>query len=100
MINPNLGTVLSFITTDLNISSELLGKVLKSDVVDTYNMVSVDGDMSTNDTVMIFANGMAGNEELLETDEDFPAFVEAIRYIRWMCRVCLIRILQGIWQRL
>ena len=81
MINPNLGTVLSFITTDLNISSELLGKVLKSDVVDTYNMVSVDGDMSTNDTVMIFANGMAGNEELLETDEDFPAFVEAIRYI-------------------
>ena len=81
MINPNLGTVLSFITTDLNISSELLGKVLKSDVVDTYNMVSVDGDMSTNDTVMIFANGMAGNEELLETDDDFPAFVEAIRYI-------------------
>lgn len=59
MINPNLGTVLSFITTDLNISSELLGKVLKADVVDTYNMVSVDGDMSTNDTVMIFANGMA-----------------------------------------
>ena len=81
MINPNLGTVLSFITTDLNISSELLGKVLKSDVVDTYNMVSVDGDMSTNDTVMIFANGMAGNEKLLETDEDFSAFVEAIRYI-------------------
>ena len=81
MINPNLGTVLSFITTDLNISSELLGKVLKADVVDTYNMVSVDGDMSTNDTVMIFANGMAGNEELLETDDDFPAFVEAIRYI-------------------
>ena len=81
MINPNLGTVLSFITTDLNISSELLGKVLKADVVDTYNMVSVDGDMSTNDTVMIFANGMAGNEELLETDDDFPAFVEAIRYL-------------------
>ena len=81
MINPNLGTVLSFITTDLNISSELLDKVLKSDVVDTYNMVSVDGDMSTNDTVMIFANGMAGNEELQETDDDFGAFVEAIRYI-------------------
>ena len=73
MINPNLGTVLSFITTDLNISSELLGKVLKADVVDTYNMVSVDGDMSTNDTVMIFANGMAGNEELLETDEDLAS---------------------------
>lgn len=81
MINPNLGTVLSFITTDLNISTELLGKVLKKDVLDTYNMVSVDGDMSTNDTVMIFANGMAGNEELTEEDEDFEAFVEAVRYI-------------------
>lgn len=81
MINPNLGTVLSFITTDLNISSELLDKVLKADVEDTYNMVSVDGDMSTNDTVMIFANGMAGNVELFETDPDFPAFVEAVRYI-------------------
>lgn len=81
MINPNLGTVLSFITTDLNISTELLGKVLKKDVPDTYNMVSVDGDMSTNDTVMIFANGMAGNEELTEEDEDFEAFVEAVRYI-------------------
>ena len=74
----------------------MLGKVLKADVVDTYNMVSVDGDMSTNDTVMIFANGMAGNEELLETDDDFPAFVEAIRYIN---RACRIRILQDIWQR-
>ncbi|MGN0394490.1 MAG: bifunctional glutamate N-acetyltransferase/amino-acid acetyltransferase ArgJ [Coprococcus sp.] len=81
MINPNLGTVLSFITTDLNISSELLNKVLIKDVADTYNMVSVDGDMSTNDTVMIFANGMAGNDELTEADEDFEAFVEAIRYI-------------------
>jgi len=81
MINPNLGTVLSFLTTDLNISTELLGKVLKKDVPDTYNMVSVDGDMSTNDTVMIFANGMAGNEELTEEDEDFEAFVEAVRYI-------------------
>lgn len=81
MINPNLGTVLSFITTDLNISRTLLDKVLKADVEDTYNMVSVDGDMSTNDTVMIFANGMAGNDELLETDEDFPEFVAAIRYI-------------------
>lgn len=81
MINPNLGTVLSFITTDLNISSELLNKVLKKDVLDTYNMVSVDGDMSTNDTVMIFANGLAGNEELTEEDEDFEAFVEAVRYI-------------------
>ncbi|WP_348980941.1 bifunctional ornithine acetyltransferase/N-acetylglutamate synthase [Clostridium sp. AM54-14XD] len=81
MINPNLGTVLGFLTTDLNISQELLQKTLRNDVIDTYNMLSVDGDTSTNDTVMIFANGMAGNDELLETDADYPAFVEALRYI-------------------
>jgi glutamate N-acetyltransferase/amino-acid N-acetyltransferase len=81
MINPNLGTVLGFITTDLNISTELLSKTLKNDVAYTYNMLSVDGDTSTNDTVMIFANGMAGNDELLETDEDYGTFVEALRYI-------------------
>ena len=81
MINPNLGTVLGFLTTDLNISQELLQKTLRNDVIDTYNMLSVDGDTSTNDTVMIFANGMAGNDELLETDADYPAFAEALRYI-------------------
>lgn len=81
MINPNLGTVLGFITTDANISSQLLDKLLKEDVVDTYNMVCVDGDTSTNDTVMIFANGMAGNEELQEDDDDYKAFAAAIRYI-------------------
>lgn len=81
MINPNLGTVLGFITTDANISSKLLDKLLKEDVVDTYNMVCVDGDTSTNDTVMIFANGMAGNEELQEEDDDYKAFAAAIRYI-------------------
>ena len=81
MINPNLGTVLGFLTTDLNISQALLQKTLRNDVIDTYNMLSVDGDTSTNDTVMIFANGMAGNDELLETDADYPAFVEALRYI-------------------
>ena len=54
MINPNLGTVLGFLTTDLNISQELLQKTLRNDVIDTYNMLSVDGDTSTNDTVMIF----------------------------------------------
>jgi glutamate N-acetyltransferase/amino-acid N-acetyltransferase len=81
MINPNLGTVLSFITTDANISSELLDAIIREDVEDTYNMVSVDGDMSTNDTLMIFANGMAGNEELTEEDEDFQRFKAAVRYI-------------------
>lgn len=81
MINPNLGTVLSFITTDLNISSELLQKTLRQDVLDTYNMVSVDGDTSTNDTVMIFANGMAGNEELTEADPEYQEFVRTLREI-------------------
>ena len=81
MINPNLGTVLGFITTDANVSSKLLDKLLKEDVIDTYNMVCVDGDTSTNDTVMIFANGMAGNEELQEEDDDYKAFAAAIRYI-------------------
>lgn len=81
MINPNLGTVLCFITTDVNISSELLQKTLREDVKDTFNMLSVDGDTSTNDTVMIFANGMAGNEELTEDDEDYKIFTEAVKYI-------------------
>ena len=82
MINPNLGTVLSFITTDLNVEYELLHRLLKEDVDETYNMVSVDGDMSTNDTVMIFANGMAGNPVLTEADtEDVKVFAEALKYI-------------------
>lgn len=81
MIHPNLGTVLSFITTDLNISSKLLQKALRQDVQDTYNMISVDGDTSTNDTVMIFANGMAGNEALTEQDPEYQDFVETLREI-------------------
>lgn len=81
MINPNLGTVLSFLTTDLNISAELLQKTLERDVLDTYNMISVDGDTSTNDTVMVLANGMAGNEELTETDPEYQDFVRALREI-------------------
>ncbi len=81
MINPNLGTVLSFITTDVNISSELLQETLCEDVKDTFNMLSVDGDTSTNDTAMIFANGMAGNDELLKTDEDYRVFADAVKYI-------------------
>ena len=81
MINPNLGTVLSFITTDVNISSELLQEMLREDVKDTFNMLSVDGDTSTNDTAMIFANGMAGNDELIKTDEDYRVFADAVKYI-------------------
>ena len=66
MIHPNMCTMLGFVTTDVNISKELLLKALQEDVKDTYNMVSVDGDTSTNDTVLLLANGMAGNVEITE----------------------------------
>ena len=59
-------TMLGFVTTDVNISKELLQEALSQDVKDTYNMVSVDGDTSTNDTVLLLANGMAGNPEITE----------------------------------
>lgn len=66
MIHPNMCTMLGFVTTDISISKELLMEALKEDVKDTYNMISVDGDTSTNDTVLLLANGMAGNEEITE----------------------------------
>lgn len=81
MIHPNMGTMLSFITTDAKISKEMLQKALSTDVEDTYNMVSVDGDTSTNDTVLIMANGMAENEEINSEGEDFDKFLEALHYI-------------------
>ncbi len=81
MIHPNMCTMLGFLTTDLAISKELLQEALKTDVQDTYNMVSVDGDTSTNDTVLLLANGMAGNEEITEKDENYRKFTEALNYI-------------------
>ncbi|MCI8484276.1 MAG: bifunctional glutamate N-acetyltransferase/amino-acid acetyltransferase ArgJ [Lachnospiraceae bacterium] len=81
MIHPNMCTMLSFVTTDLAISKELLQEALKMDVQDTYNMVSVDGDTSTNDTVLLLANGMAGNPEITEKDENYDKFIEALNYI-------------------
>ncbi len=81
MIHPNMCTMLSFVTTDLAISKELLQEALKEDVQDTYNMVSVDGDTSTNDTVLLLANGMAGNSEITEKDENYRKFKEALNYI-------------------
>ena len=66
MIHPNMCTMLAFITTDLAISHELLQEALSSVVDDTYNMISVDGDTSTNDTCLVLANGMAGNTEITE----------------------------------
>ena len=81
MIHPNMCTMLSFITTDAAISKSALQKALSDDVNDTYNMISVDGDTSTNDTVLLLANGVAGNEEIIEGTEDYEKFVKALHEI-------------------
>lgn len=81
MIHPNMCTMLGFLTTDAVISKELLTKALREDVADTFNMVSVDGDTSTNDTLLILANGMAENPEILEGTAEYAAFKEALHYV-------------------
>ncbi|MCQ2492458.1 MAG: bifunctional ornithine acetyltransferase/N-acetylglutamate synthase [Lachnospiraceae bacterium] len=81
MIHPNMGTMLGFITTDVAINKELLVKALKGNIDDTFNMVSVDGDTSTNDTVVIMANGMAGNKLIDKEDESFEKFNQALYVI-------------------
>lgn len=78
MINPNMATMLAFITTDVNISSEILYKALKTVNADTYSMVSVDGDTSTNDTLAIMASGYAGNKEIISEGSEYDAFVSAL----------------------
>lgn len=81
MIHPNMCTMLGFLTTDLAISKELLKEALKEDVEDTFNMISVDGDTSTNDTLLILANKMAGNPEITEKNDDYYAFKEALHFV-------------------
>lgn len=81
MIHINMCTMLGFITTDAAISKEMLQKALSESVKDTFNMVSVDGDTSTNDTVLLMSNGMAGNEEISRENDDYKAFLEALNYI-------------------
>jgi glutamate N-acetyltransferase/amino-acid N-acetyltransferase len=81
MIHPDMCTMLSFVTTDAAISKELLQEALREDIKDTYNMISVDGDTSTNDTVLLLANGMAGNEEIQTKNEDYEAFCMALNFI-------------------
>ena len=81
MIHPNMCTMLSFVTTDLNISKELLQEALSDDVKDTYNMVSVDGDTSTNDTCLVLANGLAGNAEVTEKNADYENFKKALNLV-------------------
>lgn len=81
MIHPNMCTMLCFVTTDVAISHELLQKALSEDVVDTFNMISVDGDTSTNDTVLVMANGQAENTPIIEEGEDYKTFCEALHFI-------------------
>ena len=88
MIHPNMATMLVFITTDAAISPAMLQKALSSDIKDTFNMVSVDGDTSTNDMVTVLANGMAGNAEITEEGEDFAAFMRALNSVNlYLCRM-------------
>ena len=87
MIHPNMATMLVFITTDCAISPKMLQKALSSDIADTFNMVSVDGDTSTNDMVTVLANGMAGNKEIDSEGEDFDTFMKALNTVTvYLCR--------------
>ena len=81
MIHPNMATMLAFITTDLNISQPLLQHAMSDSIIDTYNMISVDGDTSTNDMACILANGLAGNDEIIEEDENYIIFCKALNII-------------------
>ncbi len=81
MIHPNMCTMLAFVTTDIVISKELLQEALREDVADTFNMISVDGDTSTNDTLIVLANGLAGTPEITARNADYDKFKEALHYI-------------------
>ncbi len=88
MIHPNMATMLVFITTDCAISSELLSKALSNDIQNTFNMVSVDGDTSTNDMVCVLANGKAGNKEITAEGESFNTFMKALNTVTvHLCRM-------------
>ena len=87
MIHPNMATMLVFLTTDAAISSAMLQKALSGDIQNTFNMISVDGDTSTNDMVTLLANGLAGNKEITDEGEDFSAFMEALNTVNvYLCR--------------
>lgn len=81
MIHPNMGTMLGFLATDVNISKEMLNKALKESVEDSYNMVSVDGDTSTNDMVVILANGACENTLIDSEDDNYKLFKDALHYV-------------------
>ncbi|MBQ3202663.1 MAG: bifunctional glutamate N-acetyltransferase/amino-acid acetyltransferase ArgJ [Clostridia bacterium] len=88
MIHPNMATMLVFITTDCAISPQMLQKALSADIKDSFNMVSVDGDTSTNDMVTVLANGMAGNEKITAEGTDFDTFMQALNTVTMaLCRM-------------
>ena len=88
MIHPNLATMLVFITTDAAIAPEMLKIALKNDVASSFNMLSIDGDTSTNDMVVVLANGMAGNDEITAGGDDFSAFMKALNTVTvGLCRL-------------
>lgn len=87
MIHPNMATMLVFVTSDVDISPKLLQKALSEDVQTSFNMISVDGDTSTNDMVTVLANGLAGNKEITEEGEDFETFKKALNAVTvYLCR--------------
>ncbi len=87
MIHPNMATMLVFITTDCAITHEMLQKALSADIKTSFNMISVDGDTSTNDNVDILANGLAGNRLIDVVNADFAAFCEALHIVTsYLCR--------------
>ena len=81
MIHPNMCTMLGFVTTDARISKEMLQKAVSEDVKDTFNMISVDGDTSTNDTLLVLANGAAENQEICSENEDYKQFAAALNVV-------------------
>lgn len=91
MIHPNMATMLVFITTDASISSEMLKTALSGDIADTFNMISIDGDTSTNDMVTVLASGMAENTEITEQNDDFKIFMKALNTVT----VALCRMIAG-----
>ena len=91
MIHPNMATMLVFITSDVDITPSMLQKALSGDIQNTFHMLSVDGDTSTNDTVVVMANGLAGNPQITEEGEDFCTFMQALNTIN----VALCRMIAG-----
>ncbi|MBR1821581.1 MAG: bifunctional glutamate N-acetyltransferase/amino-acid acetyltransferase ArgJ [Clostridia bacterium] len=91
MIHPNMATMLVFLTTDAAIAPNMLKKALSTDIQSTFNMLSIDGDTSTNDMVAVLANGMAGNPEITAEGEDFSAFMRALNTVT----VALCRMIAG-----